>query len=361
MAQSDIPKIMIFRPSWEEFKDFSKYVTYMESQGAHKAGLAKVIPPPEFVPRKSGYDLSQFMSMQIPAPISQVVTGKQGLYQQINVQKNRMTVQEFYDMSQDPRYATPVHHDFDDLERKYWKNLTDVAPTYGADVPGTLTDTDVDEWNISRLGSILDYIDEDYNTKIEGVNTPYLYFGMWKTSFPWHTEDMDLYSINYLHFGEPKFWYAVPPDHGRRLERMAQGFFTTQHHLCPAFLRHKMTVISPNILNKYYIPYNKIAQQPGEFMITFPYGYHAGFNHGFNCAESTNFALPRWVEYGKRASACSCRGDMVKISMDTFVQRFQPERYELWKVGKDIGPHPEDSSRVSAAPTPKALPAPSSR
>lgn len=33
--------------------------------------------------------------------------------------------------------------------------------------------------------------------------------------------------------------------------------------------------------------------------------------------------------------------------MDTFVRRFQPERYELWKIGKDIGPHPEDHSRVS--------------
>jgi hypothetical protein len=35
-------------------------------------------------------------------------------------------------------------------------------------------------------------------------------------------------------------------------------------------------------------------------MITFPYGYHAGYNHGFNCAESTNFATRRWIEYGKR-------------------------------------------------------------
>lgn len=32
----------MFRPTWEEFKDFSKYIAHMESKGAHKAGLAKV-------------------------------------------------------------------------------------------------------------------------------------------------------------------------------------------------------------------------------------------------------------------------------------------------------------------------------
>lgn len=35
-------KIMTFHPTMEEFRDFNKYLVYMESQGAHRAGLAKV-------------------------------------------------------------------------------------------------------------------------------------------------------------------------------------------------------------------------------------------------------------------------------------------------------------------------------
>ena len=42
-----------------------------------------------------------------------------------------------------------------------------------------------------------------------------------------------------------------------------------------------------------------------EFIITFPYGYHAGYNHGYNCAESTNFAMPRWIDFGKKATQAS--------------------------------------------------------
>uniref|UniRef100_A0A803VH56 [histone H3]-trimethyl-L-lysine(9) demethylase n=1 Tax=Ficedula albicollis TaxID=59894 RepID=A0A803VH56_FICAL len=294
---------------------------------------AAIVPPKEWKPRQCYDDIDELV---IPAPIQQVVTGQSGLFTQYNIQKKAMTVREFRRIANSDKYCTPRYTDFEDLERKYWKNLTFNAPIYGADVNGTLYDKHVDAWNIGRLNTILDIVENESGITIEGVNTPYLYFGMWKTSFAWHTEDMDLYSINYLHFGEPKSWYSIPPEHGKRLERLAKGFFPGSAQSCEAFLRHKMTLISPSILKKYGIPFDKVTQEAGEFMITFPYSYHAGFNHGFNCAESTNFATLRWIEYGKQSVLCSCRKDMVKISMDVFVRKYQPDRYKLWKAGKDV-------------------------
>ncbi|XP_061101469.1 lysine-specific demethylase 4C-like [Conger conger] len=292
-------KIMTFRPSMEEFRDFNQYLVHMETQGAHRAGLAKVIPPSGWRPRRSYDDIDELV---IQAPIQQMVAGQSGLFTQYNIQKKPLKVQEFRRLANSNQYCTPRYVNYEDLERKYWRNLTFLSPIYGADVSGSLYDEGVEEWNIGHLNSILDVIEEECGVSIQGVNTPYLYFGMWKTSFTWHTEDMDLYSINYLHFGEPKSWYAIPPEHGKRLERLATGFFPNGFQNCEAFLRHKMTLISPSVLKKYSIPFDKITQEAGEFMITFPYGYHAGFNHGFNCAESTNFASLRWINYGKVAT-----------------------------------------------------------
>ena len=39
---------------------------------------------------------------------------------------------------------------------------------------------------------------------------------------------------------------------------------------------------------------------------------------------------------------CMCRRNMVRISMDCFIKRYQPDMYEQWKAGLDLAPHPQD-------------------
>jgi hypothetical protein len=40
---------------------------------------------------------------------------------------------------------------------------------------------------------------------------------------------------------------------------------------------------------------------PGQFIITFPKAYHAGFSHGFNCAEAVNLISDKWFKNYKEA------------------------------------------------------------
>ncbi|XP_036758595.2 lysine-specific demethylase 4D-like [Manis pentadactyla] len=331
-TQNPSCRIMTFYPTEEEFNDFEKYIIYMESQGAHRAGVAKIIPPKGWEARKTYDDISDIL---IPSPLQQAVSGRAGVFTQYSKKKKAMTVEEYRHLANSAKYQAPPHSDVDDLERKFWKTRLYSSPIYGADVNGSLFDANTKQWNLRHLGTIQDLLEQECGVVIEGVNTPYLYFGMWKTTFAWHTEDMDLYSINYVHFGEPKTWYAVPPEHGWRLEHLAKKLFPASAHSCGAFMRHKVALMSPTVLRDNRIPFSRITQQAGEFIVTFPYGYHAGFNHGFNCAEAINFAMPRWIDYGKAASQCSCGEARVSFPIDVFVRTLQPDRYELWKRGQD--------------------------
>lgn len=83
-------------------------------------------------------------------------------------------------------------------------------------------------------------------------------------------------------------------------------------------MRHKRSLISPTILKNSGIPFTTTVQYPGDAIITFPGSYHFGFNTGFNVAEATNFAVPEWLPYGKRANICLCRPDSVRIDMNKF-------------------------------------------
>lgn len=61
-----------------------------------------------------------------------------------------------------------------------------------------------------------------------------------------------------------------------------------------------VTLMSPGRLKKHGVRVYAADQRPNEFIITFPRGYHSGFNHGFNFNEAVNFALPDWLPEGLR-------------------------------------------------------------
>ncbi|EFX06326.1 jumonji family transcription factor [Grosmannia clavigera kw1407] len=203
----------------------------------------------------------------------------------------------------------------EELERIYWKTLTYAPPLYGADLPGTLFDENTELWNLNKLPNLLDVL----GTKVPGVNTAYLYLGMWKATFAWHLEDVDLYSINYLHFGAPKQWYSISQGDARRFEAAMKNIWPADAKACDQFLRHKAFLISPSHLQQHYnIRVNKCVSYPGEFVVTYPYGYHSGYNLGYNCAEAVNFALESWLPMGKIAKKCECAQAQDSVWVDVY-------------------------------------------
>uniref|UniRef100_A0A452TMI7 JmjN domain-containing protein n=1 Tax=Ursus maritimus TaxID=29073 RepID=A0A452TMI7_URSMA len=136
-VQNSSCTIMIFHPTKEEFSDFDKYIAYMESQGAHRAGLAKVIPPRGWKARQTYDDISDIL---IAAPLQQVVSGQAGVFTQYHKKKKATTVGEYRQLANSGKYRTPPHSDFEDLERKYWKTRLYDSPIYGADISGSLFD-----------------------------------------------------------------------------------------------------------------------------------------------------------------------------------------------------------------------------
>jgi len=290
--------------------------------------------------------------MTIPGPIKQCASGIGGVYDFTMMEVPAMTVSQFRtkaDAYRKRQIGVDIDKDvgnkaMDELARKFWRRLgpTMEAPIYGADMEGTLFDgAEACGWNIDRLESCLQLLRADSHEstssaehfRLPGVTSAYLYFGMWASVFAAHTEDMNLPSINYLHAGAPKYWYAISPDDSDRFESLMASQFSCAASSCPQFLRHKSHLLSPSIISKAGISYTTQVQRAGDVIITFPGSYHFGFNTGFNCAESTNFAFPEWIPMGEKAKICMCHPHSVRIEMKRFKELH--DKYEIETSYKD--------------------------
>ena len=174
-------EVMTFYPTAEEFSDFSKYIRYMESKGAGKAGMVKVIPPNGWAANKQmkANDISEVYKRIIEKPIEQnPVSKSRSSFQMMNEVQEAMSVKELEKLSQQNKYKAPENvMSIEELEAKFWKQLMFNPPIYGSDENGTLFDESQTSWNPSKLDTILDCvkIGEGKCADIRGVTSPYLY------------------------------------------------------------------------------------------------------------------------------------------------------------------------------------------
>ncbi|KAH0619006.1 hypothetical protein JD844_018605 [Phrynosoma platyrhinos] len=233
------------------------------------------------------------------------------------------TFGEMADAFKSDYFNMPVHMVPTELvEKEFWRLVStieeDVTVEYGADIAskefgsgfpvrgGKIKLRPEEEeyldsgWNLNNMPvmeqSVLAHITAD----ICGMKLPWLYVGMCFSSFCWHIEDHWSYSINYLHWGEPKTWYGAPGYAAEQLEdvmkKLAPELFESQ----PDLLHQLVTIMNPNTLMSHGVPIYRTNQCAGEFVITFPRAYHSGFNQGFNFAEAVNFCTVDWLPLGRQ-------------------------------------------------------------
>lgn len=203
----------------------------------------------------------------------------------------------------------------DDVEREFWRlveSITEVVEVeYGADIHSTthgsgfpsmekhpLDPYSHDLWNLNILplhpDSLFRYIKSD----ISGMTVPWLYVGMCFSTFCWHNEDHYSYSANYQHFGDTKTWYCIPGADAERFEEAMKAAVPELFESQPDLLFQLVTLLPPDQLKKAGVNVYALDQRAGQFVITFPQAYHAGFNHGFNFNEAVNFAPADWEPFG---------------------------------------------------------------
>ncbi|KAK7149111.1 hypothetical protein R3I94_008654 [Phoxinus phoxinus] len=239
------------------------------------------------------------------------------------------TLQSFGEMAdhfKSDYFNMPVHMVPTELvEKEFWRLVSsieeDVIVEYGADISSKDVGSgfpvrdgkrkligDEDEyansgWNLNNLPvleqSVLTHISGD----ISGMKLPWLYVGMCFSSFCWHIEDHWSYSINFLHWGEPKTWYGVPAHAAEQLETVMKTVAPELFDSQPDLLHQLVTLMNPNLLMEHGVPVYRTNQCAGEFVVTFPRAYHSGFNQGYNFAEAVNFCTADWLPVGRQCVA----------------------------------------------------------
>ncbi|KAF2306687.1 hypothetical protein GH714_020443 [Hevea brasiliensis] len=288
-----ISECPVYRPSFEEFEDPLNYLQKIAAE-ASQYGICKIVSP-----------------IKPSVPAAEVLKDfKFSTY----VQPLRLTEWDMDDkvtFSMGERFSCSEYLSPEQLENNFWLEMSsgkEETVEYAINVDGSAFSSDPDD----QLGA------SKWNLK--GVTNPMLYIGMLFSMFAWHVEDHYLFSINYHHTGAPKTWYGVPGHAALQFEKVVLDHVYVHDILKIGDedgvfkeIAGKTTMFPPSTLLQHSVPVYKAVQMPGEFVVTFPRAYHAGFSNGFNCGEAVNFALGDWFPFGELASKRYARIGMMAI------------------------------------------------
>ncbi|XP_027913571.1 lysine-specific demethylase JMJ706 isoform X1 [Vigna unguiculata] len=317
-----IPECPVYSPTKEEFEDPLIYLQKIAPE-ASKYGICKIISPLSasvpagvvLMKEKAGFKFTtrvqplRLAEWDSEDKVTFFMSGRNYTFRDFEKMANKVFARRYCSAG-----CLPATY----LEKEFWNEIgcgKMETVEYACDVDGSaFSSSPIDQlgnskWNLKKLSRLPKSSLRLLETLIPGVTEPMLYIGMLFSMFAWHVEDHYLYSINYHHCGASKTWYGIPGHAALEFERVVREHVYTNDILSSdgedgAFdvLLGKTTLFPPNILLEHEVPVYKAVQKPGEFIITFPRAYHAGFSHGFNCGEAVNFAIGDWFPLGAIAS-----------------------------------------------------------
>ncbi|XVE57390.1 hypothetical protein DITRI_Ditri04bG0087200 [Diplodiscus trichospermus] len=317
-----IPECPVYCPTKEEFEDPLVYLQKIAPE-ASRYGICKIISPLSatvsagvvLMKEKVGFKFTtrvqplRLAEWDTDDRVTFFMSGRNYTFRDFEKMANKVFARRYWSAG-----CLPATY----MEKEFWHEIAcgkTESVEYACDVEGSAFSSSpsdplgTSKWNLKKLSRLPKSILHLLETEIPGVTEPMLYIGMLFSMFAWHVEDHYLYSINYHHCGASKTWYGIPGHAALKFEKVVKEHVYTNDILSTdgedgAFdvLLGKTTLFPPNILLEHDVPVYKAVQKPGEFVITFPRAYHAGFSHGFNCGEAVNFAIGDWFPLGAVAS-----------------------------------------------------------
>ncbi|EYU45270.1 hypothetical protein ABFS82_05G068700 [Erythranthe guttata] len=312
----------VYRPTKDEFQDPLVYLQKIAPE-ASKYGICKIVSPVSasvpagvvLMKEKAGFKFTtrvqplRLAEWDSDDKVTFFMSGRNYSFRDFEKMANKIYARRYYTAG-----GLPATY----MEKEFWHEIAcgkTESVEYACDVDGSAFSSSPSDplgksrWNLKKLSRLPKSTLRLLETAIPGVTEPMLYIGMLFSMFAWHVEDHYLYSINYHHCGAAKTWYGIPGHAAVDFEKVVKEHVYTHDILSMdgedgAFdvLLGKTTLFPPNILVEHGVPVYKAVQKPGEYVITFPRAYHAGFSHGFNCGEAVNFSTGDWFPLGSIAS-----------------------------------------------------------